>query len=186
MPLNLNVFTAFPCLFFFILSALTLHFVLPLSLYSNSSFLIFSLHNYRQIKIQSTKLPQYIQITYDKITTPIIVSNRLFSHTPPFAVRMRIALFICIKFLGWEDLTLVCSKQRVNDSVQIHFHSASTLRIKATFRWNDIIHWQRQPRRICCRVICFNVQYCRIIIRRTMENDLSTCLYQSFKSTALP
>ena len=111
-------------------------------------------HKNRQIKIQSAKLPQYVQIAYDKITAPIIVSNCLFGRTPLLAVRMRVTLFICVKLLGRRELKLLYIEQRVDDGIQIHIDSAPARRIEAAFRRIDKIHRQRQPGRICCRVKC--------------------------------
>ena len=132
-----------------------------------------SLYENRQIKIQSAKLPQYVQIAHDKITTPVIVSDCLFGHAPPLAVRMGVALFICIEFLGRRKLKIMCAEQLVNDCVQIHIHSAPAFRIIATFRRTDKIHRQRQPRRICCGIICLDIQCCRIVIGITMEKNLT-------------
>lgn len=102
----------------------------------------------RQFKIQSAKLPQDIQIAYDKMTIPIIVSNRLFRHAPPFAIRMRRAFFISLQFLCGRNLKLVCGKQRVNDRVQIFLHCPFTLRIKAAIRRINKVNRQRQPKLI--------------------------------------
>lgn len=105
-----------------------------------SSFCLHLLYENRQTKIQSAKFPQYVQIPYDKIASPIIVSNRLLRHTPAFAIRMGVASLIFFKLPGRRELNLMCAKQRFHDCIQIHIHSASALLIKAAPRRADKIY----------------------------------------------
>lgn len=98
---------------------------------------------------------------------------------------MGVAFFKCPKLLRGRKPKFLCSKECVNDCIQIPVHGAPALRIEAAVRGIHKVYRQGQPGGIGCRVIVFDVQRFRIVVRITVEKHPGTLPIPLFKPLRL-